>query len=106
MIPFVELKLWFDCHNYSEEKKVKILLEHFYWPSMKHDVQPICDKCISCKQAKSKVTPHGFYTPLSVPNHPWTNVSMDFVLGLPQSQGGKGNIFVVIMAKLGTSRHV
>ena len=62
---------------------------------MKHDVQFVCDKCIPCKQAKSKVMPHGFYTPLLVPNHPWTDVSMDFVLGLPRSQGGK-DLFVVV----------
>jgi len=63
---------------------------------MKHDVQSVCDKCIPCKQEKSKVMSHGFYTPLLVPNHPWTDVSMDFVLGLPRSQGGKDSIFVVV----------
>ena len=59
-------------------------------------MQSICDKCIPCKQDRSKVMCHGFYTPLVVPNHPWTDVSMDFVLGLPRSQGGKDNIFVVV----------
>jgi len=72
------------------------LQEHFYWPKMKHDVQSVCDKCISCKQAKSKVMPHGLYTPLPVPDQPWVDVSMDFVLGLPRSPGGKDSIFVVV----------
>ncbi|RDX92116.1 hypothetical protein CR513_25803, partial [Mucuna pruriens] len=39
---------------------------------MKYDAQSVCNKCITCKQAKSKVMPHSFYTPLSVPNQPWT----------------------------------
>ena len=73
----------------------KILHEDFYWPSMKHDVQSVYDKCIPCKQAKFKVMSRGFYTPLFVSNHPWTDVSMDFLLGLPRSQGGKDSIFVV-----------
>ena len=63
---------------------------------MKHDVQSFCDKGIPCKQAKSKVMPHGFYTPLSMSNHLWTDVSMDFVLGLPWSQVCKDIIFVVV----------
>jgi len=82
--------------HFGVKKTLEILHEHFYWPSMKHDVQSICDKCIPCKQAKSEVMSHGFYTPLPVPNHHWTNVSMDFVLGLPWSQGGKDNIFIVV----------
>ena len=78
-------------------KTLDILHEHFYWPNMKHDVQSICDKCITCRQAKSKVRPHGLYTPLPVPNQPWIDISMDFVLGLPRTQSGKDNIFVVVI---------
>lgn len=40
--------------------------------------------------------PHGFYTPLYVPNQPWTVVLMDFVLGFPRSQSGKDSIFIVV----------
>jgi hypothetical protein len=82
--------------HFGVKKTLEILQEHFYWPKMKHDVQSVCDKCISCKQAKSKVMPHGLYTPLPVPDQPWVDVSMDFVLGLPRSPGGKDSIFVVV----------
>ena len=82
--------------HFGVENTLEILHEHFYWLNMKHDVQSIYDKCTPCKKGKSKVMPHGFYTPLSMPNHPWIDFSMDFVLGLPQSQGGKENIFIVV----------
>jgi len=45
--------------HFGVKKTLEILHEHFYWPKMKHDVQSVCDKCISCKQAKSEVMPHG-----------------------------------------------
>ena len=37
---------------------------------MKHDVHKFCEHCIVCKKAKSKVMPHGLYTPFSIPNYP------------------------------------
>ena len=78
------------------KRTLDILHEHFFWPKMKHDVEKICNRCITCKKAKSKVLPHGLYTPLPVPNEPWVEISMDFVLGLPRSKKGRDSIFVVV----------
>jgi len=49
-----------------------------------------------CKKAKSKVLPRGLYTPLPVPNEPWVEISMDFVLGLTRSTKGRDSTFVVV----------
>ena len=63
---------------------------------MKHDVHKLCNNCIVYKRAKSKAMPHGLYNPLPIPEHPWIDLSMDFVLGFPRSKGGKDSIFVVV----------
>jgi len=77
-------------------KTYDILAEHFFWPHMRRDVEKLCGVCIACKQAKSKSMPHGLYMPLPVPTLPWTDVSMDFVLGLPRTKRGRDSIFVVV----------
>ena len=82
--------------HFRVQKTYETLHEHFYWPHMKHDVYKFCDKCLVCKKAKSKVMSHGLYTPLSVPEHPWIDISMDFVLGLPLSKGGNDSNFFVV----------
>ena len=63
---------------------------------MRHDVHKVCVRCIACKQAKSRLQPHGLYSTLPVPNDPWIDISMDFVLGLPRSRKGYDSIFVVV----------
>ncbi|GKV06323.1 hypothetical protein SLEP1_g18224 [Rubroshorea leprosula] len=82
--------------HFGVRKTLDILNDHFFWPHMKRDVERICERCITCKQAKSRVLPHGLYTPLPIPTEPWVDVSMDFVLGLPRSKRGHDSIFVVV----------
>ncbi|XP_052725959.1 uncharacterized protein LOC128194409, partial [Vigna angularis] len=82
--------------HHGVEKTLNILKSKFYWPHMRIDVQRHCSKCIACLQAKSKIMPHGLYTPLPIANTPWEDISMDFVLGLPRTQRGYDSIFVIV----------
>ncbi|KAH9705016.1 Endonuclease [Citrus sinensis] len=81
--------------HFGISKTLDVLKEHFFWPHMKRDVERICEKCITCKHAKSRVLPHGLYNPLAIPSEPWVDISMDFVLGLPRSKRGNDYVFVV-----------
>ena len=82
--------------HFGVYKTLDILSEHFYWPCMRRDVERICSECIACKRAKSKSMPHRLYTPFPVPTDPWTDISMDFVLGLLRTRKGRASIFVVV----------
>ncbi|XP_062087666.1 uncharacterized protein LOC133794454, partial [Humulus lupulus] len=81
--------------HFGVAKTLAMLQEHFFWPHMKRDVERICGRCVTCRQAKSRVQPNGLYTPLPIPSSPWVDISMDFVLGLPRSKRGRDSIFVV-----------
>ncbi|KAG7536840.1 Ferric reductase NAD binding domain [Arabidopsis suecica] len=82
--------------HFGVAKTLSIVQDHFFWPHMKRDVERICSRCTTCKLAKSKSQGQGMYTPLPIPSAPWTDISMDFVLGLPRTRNGRDSVFVVV----------
>ncbi|RDX76792.1 hypothetical protein CR513_43175, partial [Mucuna pruriens] len=82
--------------HFGVQKTLEILNKHFFCPHMRKDVHNICERCLTCKLAKSKVSPHSLYTSLSIPTTHWIDIFMDFVLDLPRSKGGRDSAFVVI----------
>jgi hypothetical protein len=82
--------------HFGAKKTEDVLASHFFWPKMRRDIERFVARCTTCQKAKSRLNPHGLYMPLPVPSIPWTDISMDFVLGLPRTKRGRDSIFVVV----------
>ena len=75
--------------HFGEKKTLMMLKEYYYWPCMEKDAQDVIKRCAICQMAKSHTLPQGIYTLLPVPNHPWEDMSMDFILGPPGLKGAR-----------------
>ncbi|KAE8663112.1 putative Quercetin 3-O-methyltransferase 1 [Hibiscus syriacus] len=88
-----------ELHNeghFGRDKTLALISSDFYWPKLTSDVAHYVDRCYVCQRSKGVLTNAGLYTPLPVPEAPWFDVSMDFVLGLPRTQRASDSIFVVV----------
>ena len=64
---------------------------------MKGDVAEFVARCLTCQKVKIEHRrPGGELQPLPVPFWKWEDIAMDFVTGLPKSQGQKDAIWVII----------
>jgi hypothetical protein len=68
----------------------------FFWDGLKTNVQRFVAEFLVCQQNKVETikTP-GLLQPLSIPSQRWEEVSMDFITGLPKSEG-KSVIMVIV----------
>ena len=68
----------------------------FFWQGMKADIKTFVRECTVCQRIKSEAsTLAGLPQPLEIPTTPWIDVSLDFVEGLPKSQGFEVILVVV-----------
>lgn len=64
------------------------LKKHFAWKGMKHQVEDFVKQCAICQQSKHvHHHPLGLLQPLPIPDGIWQDLSMDFIEGLPKSEG-------------------
>ena len=77
-------------------KTFKRITEQFHWKGLQSAVEKFVASCLTCQQTKymSTKTP-GTLQPLPIPSAPWTELSMDFIVGLPLS-AGYSSILVVV----------
>lgn len=83
------------CHP-GIRRTLDFLSRKFWWPSMGKDVRDFVLACTTCSQNKSSHSaPFGCLLPLPTPRRPWSHVSLDFVTGLPVSNGNTVILTVV-----------
>ncbi|KAL0164904.1 hypothetical protein M9458_040657, partial [Cirrhinus mrigala] len=64
--------------------------------TLRRDVQLYVQACNICARSKTTNTPStGELQPLPIPKRPWSHISIDFVTGLPESQG-KNTILTIV----------
>ncbi|WVY93547.1 hypothetical protein V8G54_032635 [Vigna mungo] len=67
-----------------------------YWEGMKRDIKEWIQQCELCQRNKAEtLAPAGLLHPLPIPTQVWSDISMDFIGGLPKVQG-KDTILVVV----------
>lgn len=83
---------WGHCSNVACHPGVSrtsfLVKQRFWWPLMARDIHSFVLACSVCATGKtSNRPPDGLLQPLSVPSRPWSHIALDFVTGLPPSQG-------------------
>lgn len=60
----------------------------FHWPKMREDVLKTVEECEVCQRCKGEnVLYPKLLQPLPIPKEAWRHISIDFIEGLPKSEG-------------------
>lgn len=83
------------CHP-GIHRTLRLIQQRFWWPSMGADVRTFIAACSVCARGKaSHRPPAGLLQPLPIPHRPWSHISVDFVTGLPPSEGNDTILTIV-----------
>jgi Integrase zinc binding domain/Chromo (CHRromatin Organisation MOdifier) domain len=75
------------------------LKQHFFWPKMKEDVIHYVNSCNTCQMTKPDLhSSLGLLHPLPIPSEAWCSIGLDFITGLPKSEGYE--VIMVVVDRL------
>uniref|UniRef100_A0A8C8DF58 Gypsy retrotransposon integrase-like protein 1 n=1 Tax=Oryzias sinensis TaxID=183150 RepID=A0A8C8DF58_9TELE len=93
----------FSCHPGFRRTLLQVQ-RHFWWPSIISDTKAYVAACTICATSKSShQAPAGLLNPLPVPSRPWSHIAVDFVTGLPASQGN--TVILTIVDRFSKAAH-
>lgn len=84
------------AQHFGRDKTISLVNKHYYCPQLQQDVKKFVQSFRACQMEKGTKQNIGLYQPLLVPERPWEEISMDFVLGLPRTRRRHDFIFVVM----------
>ena len=85
-------------------KTLHRLRQNFDWPHLKDDVRRYVAQCATCQQTKYDTKKSaGLLQPLPIPSQVWEDLSLDFVTGLPLSQGY--TVILVVVDRFSKAAH-
>jgi hypothetical protein len=82
--------------HFARECTMELLTRNFYWPNMEADVRTYCKECDNCQRTKAPChAKYGLLHPLEMASTPWTHISTDCIMDLPESEGATILLVVV-----------
>jgi hypothetical protein len=86
----------FSMHPGST-KMYQDLKKNFWWTRMKREIAKYVSECDICQRVKaSHLKTTGILQPLSIPSWKWEDISMDFIVGLPNTSLRHDSIWVIV----------
>lgn len=83
---------------------VKRVFSYCYWKGLEKDIRIYIQACEICQRCKyDNASYPGLLQPLPIPMAVWSEVSMDFITGLPKSQGRE--VIMVVVDRLTKYAH-
>jgi hypothetical protein len=73
------------------------LKQNFWWTRMRREIAKYVSECDICQRVKaSHLKAAGTLQPLTIPSWKWEDISMDFIVGLPNTSLRHDSIWVIV----------
>ena len=84
-------------HSSGQHQNVPRSQKKFWWTRMKKEIAKYVVECDTCQRVKaSHLKVAGTLQPLPIPSWKWEDISMDFIVGLPNTSQHHDSIWVIV----------
>ena len=92
------------CGHPGRNRTLELVKRQFYWRGMKDEIARYIRNCYICQRSKAPRDKYNrLLQALPVPEQRWQDISMDFITGLPVSEGF--NAICTVVDRLSKERH-